>query len=297
MYIVVPEPVEVISSNVPTIEAGIAVFTTGQNYDLGVEVQKGEDIFESLKANNTDAPIAQTTSLSWEYKRKTNYKRMFDSSMTSYTSNDIEISYDLRTNDIDIVSFFGLEATSVKVELYGYGNTQLYSKEIELYTRAVTDWQNWTIARPEFRKTAFFRDIPFTWNGTLKITISNLNGLAKCSHCTFGMSKDLGITLADPKPISSIRNVISKEKQADGSVITENSMTYKRVVANVLLDTSRASEVQNILEQYSITPSLFVADEREGGIDCLLVFGIYKDFDMPIGLENTEYQLEIEGVI
>lgn len=297
MYIVVPEPVIIKSSNIPVVEDSIPVFVTGQTYNLGIEVQKGEDIFESLKDDNSDIPVAQTTSLSWQYKRKTNYKRMFDDSMTSFTSNDGEIYYELRTNDIDIVSFFGLVATSVKVELYGYENTQLYSKEIELYTRVVADWQSWTIARPEFKKTAFFRDIPFAWDGILKITIFNLNGIAQCSHCVFGMSKDLGITLADPKPISSIRNLISKEKQADGSILTANSMTYKRVVANVLLDTSRASEVQNILEEYTVTPSLFVADEREGGIDCLLVFGIYKDFDMPIGLENTEYQLEIEGVI
>ena len=298
MYVVVPESVVVKSSNVPVIEVGITVWATGQIYALGVEVQKGEDIFESLKANNTDTPAPETTTLSWAFKRKTNYKRMFDNSMTSYTSNSNTIYYELTTNDIDIVAFFGLEATSVEVELIGYNNTIIYPKKtVELYTRPVSDWANWTTSRAEFRKTAFFRDIPFVYNATLKITITNLNGTAKCAHCVFGMSRDLGVTLADPKPISSIRNIIDKSRQADGSIKTENSMTYKRVVANVLLDTSRVSEVQNFLELYTVTPALFVADEREGGIDCLLIFGIYKDFDMPIGLDNTEYQLEIEGVI
>lgn len=297
MYVVVPEPVTIKSSNVPAIENGIPVWATGQSYALGVEVQKGEDIFESLKADNTDIPLAESMTLSWAYKRKTNYKRMFDSSTTSYTENLITITKELITNDVDIIAFFGLEATSIKVELHGYNNTLLYEKEIPLYTRPVTNWANWTTSRAEFRRTAFFRDIPFVYNGTLKFTITNLNGFARCSHCVFGMSRDLGVTLTNPKPISSIRNIIDKSRQSDGSIKTENSMTYKRVVANVLLDTSKADEVQNFLELYTVTPSLFVADEREGGIKCLLIFGIYKDFDMPIGLDDTEYQLEIEGVI
>lgn len=297
MYVVVPESVVIKSSNVPVIEVGIPVWTLGQSYALGVEVQIGSDIVKSLKANNTDIPVAETTTLSWSFERKTNYKRMFDNSMSSYTSNSNTIEYELTTNDIDVVAFFGLEATTVSVELRGYNNILLYSKQTDLYTRPVTAWDNWTTLRPEFRKSAFFRDIPFVWNATLKITIINLNGTAKCSHCVYGMSRDLGVTLADPKPISSIRNLIDKSRQADGSIKTENSMTYKRVVANVLLGTSRADVVQNFLEVYTVTPALFVADEREGGIDCLAIFGIYKDFDMPIGLDNTEYQLEIEGVI
>lgn len=297
MYVVVPEPVIINSSNVSVIESGIAVWSSSQSYGLGIEVQKGEDIFESLKANNSDVPVAETTTLSWTYKRKTNYKRMFDNSMTSTTANVNHITYELTTNDIDVIAFFGLEATSLKVELRGYNNTLIYSKEIDLYTRVVTDWANWSTSRAEFRKTAFFREIPFVWGGKLTVNIMNVNGIAKCSHCVFGMSKDLGITLRDPKPVSSIRNVIDKSRQSDGSIKTENSMTYKRVVANVLLDTSRVSEVQNILEVYTVTPALFVADEQEGGIECLCIFGIYKDFDMPIGLDNTEYQLEIEGVI
>lgn len=296
MYVVVPEPVIINATNISIVESNIAVWAENQVYTLGVEVQKGEDIFESLKEDNLDTPVAETTTLEWQYKRKTNYKRMFDNSLTSTTENEDYITYTLTTNDIDAIAFFGLEATTVKVELRGYNNILIYEKEIDLYTRTVSNWSNWSTSRAEFKKTAYFREIPFIWDGKLTITITNLNGIAKCSHCVFGMSRDLGITLIDPKPVSSIRNIIDKSRQSDGSIRTENSMTYKRVVANVLLDTSRASEVQNFLEVYTVTPALFVADEREGGIDCLLIFGIYKDFDMPIGLD-TEYQLEIEGVI
>lgn len=296
--ILVPTQLPIIlNSNISQIESGITVFITGQSYSLGVEVQKGEDIFESLKANNTDIPIAETTSLSWAFKRKTNYKRMFDDKMSSTTANLSEIHYELLVSDIDIVCFFGLIATSVKIQLFDYLNNLRYEKTMETYTRDISDWARWTSAKATYKNIAFFKDIPIIYNATLKFTILNPSSTAICSHIVFGESVDLGITLAEQKPSSSIRNIISKDKQSDGTVVTTNSMTYKRITAAVLLDTKRASEVQGILEKYTTTPALFIADDREGGIDALVCFGYHKDFDMPIGLDKTEYQLEIEGII
>lgn len=295
MLVVPKDEVIINTSNVPDIEDGIIVYAAG-SYGLGDIVQMGEDVFESLKADNTDTPVAGTTTLSWKFVRKTNKYLMFDAFMSTATQNNTEITYELTTYDIDTVAFFGLQATSVKVELVK-NNITLYSKTIETYIREVSNWKEWTIQRPRFRRIVYFRNIPFSYEATLKITISNPTSVAKCSHCTFGVSKDLGITLLEPLPVSSIRNLISKEKQADGSVLTTNSMTYKRVVMNVLLNTDRVTEVQEFLEEYTVEPLLFIGDERDKGIEAICAFGIFKDFDMPIGLDYTEYQIEIEGIV
>ncbi len=75
-----------------------------------------------------------------------------------------------------------------------------------------------------------------------------------------------------------------------------NSRLYKRVVLNVVVESSRVTEIQNILEDYTVTPCLFVGVERDD-LNALTVFGYYKDFDKPIGLDYTQYQIEIEGII
>lgn len=296
MLLVPPQKPTILSTNVPLIEDGIDVFSPG-NYSLSAKVQKGEDIFESLKDNNTDTPIAETTTLSWKYIGKVNYMRLFDSKMSSSTANINELVYELSISDIDTVCFFGLNATYVKVEIFDSLNVSRYNKTIETYTRDVSDWARWSSTKATYKTIAFFKDIPLIFQGKIKFTISNIDSIAKCSHVVFGESVDLGITLVDQKPTSSIRNIISKEKQPDGTVITSNSMTYRRITAYVFLDTKRASEVQSILEHYTVDPVLFIADEREGGIDVLVCFGYHKDFEMAIGLDNTEYQLEIEGIV
>ncbi len=295
MLVVPKDEVIITSSNVPDIESGITVYAVG-SYNLGDIVQMGEDVFESLKADNTDTPIVGKTSLSWKFVRKTNKYLMWDSFMNTSTSFENEIIYELTTNDVDIVALFGLQAKTVRIELIKNGIT-LYDQTKDTYKRNVLNWTEWTTQRPKFKRKIYFKNIPFSYAATLRITISNPNSIAMCSHCTFGVSKDTGITLLDPLPTSSIRNIISKEKQADGSVLTSNSMTYDRVVLNVLIPSEMVSETQDFFKEYTVEPLLIIGDEREDGMDSLCTFGIYKDFDVPIGAEYSQYQIEIEGLI
>ncbi len=293
----IAEDIEILDSNIAEIEEGIDVFIS-TTYALNDIVQKDGDIFKSLKDNNISTPIKETTNLEWKYKGKVNYSRMFDPYQNTQTINQDSIEYTIKTDYINAIGFFNLEAASVTVEAFDLENKSLYIKTKKAYQRDVTD----TIitlftAKRKYKKTVIFNDLPFFKTAKLKIIISNPDTLAKCGHFVHARMIDLGITLADPKPISSIRNLISKEKNEDGIVITTNSMTYKRVVANIICNTEKASYIQDFLEDYTTTYGLYIADEREGGIDALAVYAIYKDFDMAFGVNITQYELELEGVI
>lgn len=298
MIFVPQQEVNILDSNVAEVEVGIDVYshaTTYNTYDL---VQHNGEVFESLADTNLDnTPVPSSLSLFWNYKRKVNYYKLLDDKMNTSTQNADTITYTFLVSDVDTVCFFGLAATNIKIELYTLQDLLLYEKEIETYNRTVSDWSRWTVAKSSYKTIAFFKDIPYVYEAKLKITIRNIGNIAKCAHIVYGESVDMGITLVGTKPTSSIQNIISKEKDEYGNIITANSMTYKQVTASVLLDTNSVSEVQNLLEKYTVTPLLFVADEREGGIDSLICFGYYKDFDMPIGISKTEYSLEIEGII
>lgn len=297
MLVVPKDEVIVISSNVPELDNGIDVYIPNTSYDIGAVVQMEDCIFESAKTQNTDTPIKNQTSLSWLYLGKTNRHKMFDEYMSTSTAYEDELVYEFAVNDIDTICFFGLIAESVKIEIFS--EEELAYEEIrDTYTRFVSNWWEWTVQPGRYEKIAFFRNVPSFYGATLKVTISFSGSIASCSHCIFGKSLDFGITLIDPKPTSSIRNMVSKEKQSDGNVKTTNSRIYKRVVLNVLLDSSRVDEIQNFLEEYSLTPMLFIGVEKESmDMNSLTAYGFYKDFEQPIGLNLSQYQIEIEGIV
>ena len=297
MLVVPKDEVIIISSNVPEIDDGIEVYDKDKTYKIGNVVQTEDCIFESTKDENIDVPIKEKTSLSWLYLGKTNRHKMFDEYMSTSTTYQDELVYEFAVNDIDTICFFGLVTESVKIEIFS--EEELVYEEIKnTYTRFVSNWWEWTVQEGKYKKIAFFRNIPSFYGAKLKVTISFSGGIASCSHLIFGKSLDFGITLVDPKPTSSIRNMVSKEKQSDGNVKTTNSRIYKRVVLNVLLDSSRVDEIQSFLEEYSLTPMLFIGVEKESmDMNSLTAYGFYKDFEQPITLNYSQYQIEIEGIV
>ncbi|MDS1371026.1 hypothetical protein RJ999_07960 [Aliarcobacter butzleri] len=295
MIVVPKDEIILISSNVPEIEENIEVYNKDITYTVRAIVQMEGCIFESNKDANTDTPIKDKTSLSWLYLGKTNKYKMFDEYMSTSTTYEDELVYKFAVNDIDTICFFGLVAQEVKIEIF-QGNELVYEDIKSTYTRFASNWLEWTVQPSSYKRIIFFKNIPSFYGATLKVTISFPGSLASCSHLIFGKSLDFGMTLVDPKPTSSIRNMVSKEKQADGSVKISNSQVYKRVTLNVLLDTSRVDEVQNFLEEHSLTPMLFIGVENES-MNSLTAYGFYKDFEQPITLDYSQYQIEIEGII
>ena len=295
MIVVPKDEIILISSNVPEIEENIEVYNKDITYTVRAIVQMEGCIFESNKDANTDTPIKDKTSLSWLYLGKTNKYKMFDEYMSTSTTYEDELVYEFAVNDIDTICFFGLVAQELKIEIF-QGNELVYEDIKSTYTRFASNWLEWTVQPSSYKRIIFFKNIPSFYGATLKVTISFPGSLASCSHLIFGKSLDFGMTLVDPKPTSSIRNMVSKDKQADGSVKTSNSQVYKRVTLNVLLDTSRVDEIQDFLEEYSLTPMLFIGVENEN-MNSLTAYGFYKDFEQPITLDYSQYQIEIEGII
>ncbi len=300
MLIVPRDEPNISSSNVLVEEAGITVYDpddTQATYNTDQKIQYNGYIYKALKDGLVQID-PETNPLSWKNEGRTNYYRMFDVSMNSATTNPDTIVYEFIVEDVDTLALFGLTAKTVKIELINDLGEVIYEEEKETYNRRTPDWYEWTYARPTYNRSVVFQNIMMSFNATLKVTIDNTGTDAAVSHLTYGRSMDIGWTLISPEPVSSIRNLISKEKDSTtGVVTTENSMTYKRVVANVLIDNISLDEIQEFMEDYTVTPCLYIGDERDGGYRALMVYGLYRDFDMPIGRTKTVYQLEIDGVI
>jgi hypothetical protein len=128
------------------------------------------------------------------------------------------------------------------------------------------------------------------------LVVYDKNGKELVNGAIYG--EDGGYPIAIALSNDAIKLAVSMLDINDGNVKTTNSRIYKRVTLNVLLDSSRVDEIQSFLEEYSLTPMLFIGVEKESmDMNSLTAYGFYKDFDQPIGLNLSQYQIEIEGIV
>ena len=66
----------------------------------------------------------------------------------------------------------------------------------------------------------------------------------------------------------------------------------------MVLNSSFVDEMNRRLTNIAGEATLFLADEREGGYESLLIYGFYRDFDIIItSNDKSECNLTIEGLI
>lgn len=295
------QEVVILSSNVSTAESGMSLYsegTTYKEYDYCYTTDGNIWRFSDVTTASGINPETDTTS-KWSYFGKTNYYRAFDPYRSSSCTNADTITYSFSVTDIDTLTFLKLNAKSVSVSLINddTGETVI-SETYETYDRDVYDWHDWTYAQSEFISSLYIPFNHMVLNGTLSVTIDNTGSTASVGHIVYGRSLALGVTLASPEPVASIRNITSKERnQYTGVIELSDPITYKRVTCNVLVDSASVDRTNNRLEKLNGTPCLFVGDNREDGYSSLMAFGLHRDFDQPIGAIKTQYQIQIEGFI
>ncbi|MGE4517321.1 MAG: hypothetical protein AB7D96_10720 [Arcobacteraceae bacterium] len=287
----------IVGSNVPEYESGIHIYSEEPTkvFVVDEETQHGDTVWKCLKANTSNIEPG-SNSLYWKATRKTNRHKLFDPRRSYATTNPQTIEYTLTVGDVDTVAFLGIDAETIRVVIKDYDGVVRYDHTIEAKNRNVSNWYDWTYVKARQRPAVHFTNLPMIFNATMEITIDNNQADARCTHMAFGTSMDLGITLIDPSPTIGTRNIIPKTKEADGSVKTDNSLTYKRITAYVMVENKRVDDVYEQVDVLNGTPCLFIVDEREKGFASLLAFGFFKDFDIPIGYQKSVYQIEIEGV-
>ena len=297
MLIAPQATIDIKSTNVSEYEADIDVYDelASKVYAVDELTQLGDTVWKCLKATTQDITPG-TNNLIWKAERKTNRYKIFDPRRSYSTINAQSIKYTLNVGDVDTVAFFGIQAKFIKIVVKDANGDERYNHTIEATVRPVSNWYDWTYVKAQRRAAVHFTKLPMIYNATMEVTIDNDLADAKCTHMAFGTSMDWGITLINPSPTLGTRNLISKSKESDGSVKTDNSLTWKRITANVLVDNERVDSVFELVEIYNGVPCLFIVDEREKGFSSLLVYGFFKDFDIPIGYQMSEYQIEIEGV-
>ena len=269
----------------------IEEFSLTKKYMENEEVQYKSIVYTCLKNDIENIEPNFESSLTWYRGDKTNYLKMFDLIMNTITKNRNSIYYEFEISDIDTIAFFGLKAKEVKIEIYK-NNEKIYESNKHTFVREIKNWYEWTFRPSDYIEECVFLDIPFIYNAKLKIFILNEGDISLCSHFLLGSSVDVGMTLKYPMPRTQIKNKI--EKSIDNSKASVKQI-YKRIIANVLIKDEQIPDIQRILKKYNDTPCLFLANEQNFKFE-LMVFGFFKDIDIAIESDYTDFEIELEGI-
>jgi len=295
------EPV-IISSSVAEIEAGVAVYDPLTSYQVGAVVQVNAPThrkYKAVQATTGNDPVLDVNPVTgigtyWLDDGATNYYRAFDE-LGSSKCISTSINYKFSASDIDVLMLDGLKSSTVRVKLINENNASvLLDETFETESRDVYDWYDWTYANIEPHRS-FYKLLPMVFNSSIEIWIEGTGFSPEVGHIVFGHSKSYGLSLADPKPVSSRRSVSAKSRDGFGEIVTRRKARYKRMSITCLLDSIAVDTIEDRLEAIVDTPCIFVGDERDGGYKSLLIYGEMRDHDTPIGISKTSYKLEVEG--
>lgn len=306
MIIAPRKDIEIVATNINMLEPGVDVYSPTDTYSNGALVQVNGDTHKIYKSTlegnigvNPTLDVNPTTGVgsAWVDYGATNYNRAFDNLSSNKCRNIELIYYKFKISDVDLLMINAIEADNVRIVVTNLDNSQeLLNETIITKTRDVEDWFDWTYAVDEYKKS-LFKLLPMVFNATLEIYINAPGGTAEVGHIVYGRSKNVGLTLADPAPITSRRGITSKVRDASGNLVTRKISRYKRITINCIIDTYAVDSVENRLDYFADTPCIIVGDERDGGFSSLSIYGEIKDHDMPIGISKSIYQLTVEGYL
>lgn len=285
-----PQAQGIVTTNVPA--DATEVWQSATEYSSRDIVQYADNIYTSLADVNI-GNIPSDNALLWYREYATNQKAMFDPYMDTVTENSGDIVLNIATSDCDIVALFGLWGESVHIEVMNNTTSEIvYDESINLVYYDITDWWEWTYNIPRYKKD-IFAYIPMSYDETISVTIENRGGVSRCAYMTYGRTQYLGCTQWGST--TSRRSNVKKERYSNGHVYLEKGISWKRISVPVRLDTDRIDTVQDRLEEVDGVPTLFIGDETQD-FESLLVFGFYRDLDIPISITKSLYTIEIEGL-
>ena len=293
MLVVPQQEINILNNNIP--DNNEPIWDSDTTYNKDDLVQFKNYVYQSLmdenKGNQPDiSPLA------WYKIYPINRWALFDGwtdTQTIYDGDDDYIYYEVKTSDVDYIAFFNLYGSKVRIELLDSDDNVFYEEEKSLITYNISDWYEWTYNSPIYRKNIAF-NLPMLYDGKLKFYVYKRDGIAKVGNCAYGRSQNIGVSLYGARV--SRRNIIKQSRDEFGRLYTSLQGQYQKINVPVMCDTGMVDSIVNKLADIASVPTLFIADEREGGFETLLVYGIYKDFDIPISVVKSRYEIEIEGV-
>lgn len=279
------------------------LYNPATSYAAGARVRRAEThkVYESTVAGNVgNTPELNLTGNTpkWIEVRSTNKWAPFDNvvSTQAATAVNTPLTYTLEPGAgefVDAVSFFNLDATSVRVQLLDSGGVSRYDKTIDLRSKFSKGWRDYFFKKVVRKRDVVFMDLPLYANPQILITITKTNSIAKVGDIIIGRATELGELQWAPEV--RIIDYSRKDTDAFGNTKFTKRRNAKLLTCALFIENELFDEVRRIVAEYTSTPLAWVGDEQYGST---IVFGFCRDFRAVLASPaGSEVSLEIEGLV
>lgn len=252
-------------------------------------------VIESLQDGNTGhTPTGEASDEWWLLIGNTNRWRMFDSSISSMTTNPDEIVVEFHDlGPMDSVVLMNVDAATVRIEIEDAVAGIVFD---ETYTmignRGVTDWYTFYYEPYEAKTLLTNLLIPKYISTTTRITISKPGEDAGIGACILGLSKQIGETRLGGRVGIQDYSVKTRDDFGNFTITPRAYSQYANL--DVWVPSGQADKIMRTLAEYRATPVIYVGDESR---EATVIYGFYKDFYETIEYDYYSlYTLELEGL-
>lgn len=283
------------TSNVP--ENDYAEWNAGTTYStLGTRVilLSTHKIYENVNITGNTNKSPDTSPTYWLEVSATNKWKMFDSVISTNTSNSGSVSFVLKPGTvINSLSLLELSATEVTIKMYTAADGFVYSKTIStLGNIPDPNWYDYFFATAIPKNQAVFNDLPAFGNAEFHITV--VGPTASVGLCVAGYKTLVGYAIEYGTSIG-IQDYSRRERNDFGEIIFVQRAYSKRVNYKMKIPDRSIDSVQRLFASIRSTPVLWIGSEY---YDSTIVYGFYKDFNMTLSNPiASDCILEVEGLI
>ena len=297
MKLIILEPISLTSSTVAASTENEWLSGTTYPIDaivLVTSIQPYKEYKSLADGNLANDPI--TDRVHWEDLGVTNRWMMFDAYVSSQTVDTGAIECVLAVSNITNVSFFELLASTVQVVVYdNVSATEVYNEVHNLEVDPPTNWYDYW-----FSATVYARDltvsIPAYFDATITVTITGLDGTAKCGCLTLGVTRYIGIS----KDGITIGIVDGSRKLSDavfGTTYLKTGPWAKKVNIDVWLTDNQIDIVHRALVDVRGVPAVYDFNNESTSLTTLLLLGFYRGFEIIVPGRNISYcSFNVEGL-
>ncbi|TWI69063.1 hypothetical protein IP91_00128 [Pseudoduganella lurida] len=228
----------------------------------------------------------------WIDVQATNRFAMFDAVNNTVTSNPESIDVTLSPGRFNSLYLGGLDAATVDVTVAVDG-VVVDSRHLELLVDNVFSWSEW-LSEPIIRDTdAVLFDLNGYGGATLRVVISQPEGVAKCGTLVVGRSRVLGEVQSSAG--FRIKANTSYKENGFGGVKKTKRPGARRIQAQVFASNAMFDEVNRLMMEYDGDTLLWSFSYEYKTLNAL---GYKEDFDSTIKNESGFfYNLQVLGMI
>lgn len=291
-------PANLGSSTVAEPSNGEVVWNASTNYTVGTVVIRTTTHrkYESI-AGGTDSGLPENTPTRWLDRGPTNKWAMFDQNRNVQTvaanSMVIVLNPGKRINSAAVL---GVQAKTVRIVMTAGGNTVYDSGIRNMNARMTNNWTDYFFGAFGYEPTLLLTDLPPYANATITITFSNPGSTVACSGVVLGTKIFLGNTQYNAKSDSLNFSKIDRDEFGNSLLIPRR--TVPKTNQTLWTDKELVNNARKARNELNAIPALWSGlDEKyeDPYFEAILIFGIYKQFEIDISQPSVAYiNLELE---